>query len=125
MNLIGENTHPYCLLSTRNVVFDPCVEKAKLQITTSGHNWSDTGNGVYNTGNAAEFYEATHNININGATTYSQHLWETCSPNPAGCQPQKRHLDLSSCGMVSWQYGYGVGLQPRRLPECRRCRTAL
>ena len=70
------------------MVFDPCVEKAKLQITTSGHNWSDTQNNAYNTGNAAEFYHAHHNININGATAYVQDLWETCSPNPAGCQPQ-------------------------------------
>ena len=77
-----------CPVPMRRVEFDPCVEKAKLQITTSGHNWSDTGNGAYNTGNAAEFYEATHNININGATTYTQHLFEACSPNPAGCQPQ-------------------------------------
>ncbi len=77
-----------CPVPVRNVVFDPCVEKAKLQITTSGHNWSDTGNGAYNTGNAAEFYHAVHNININGATTYTQDLWQTCSPNPAGCQPQ-------------------------------------
>jgi len=77
-----------CPIPTRNVEFDPCVEKAKLQITTSGHNWSDTGNGAYNTGNAAEFYHAHHNININGATAYTQDLWEACSPNPAGCQPQ-------------------------------------
>ena len=72
----------------RSIEFDPCVEKAKLQITTSGHNWSDTGNGAYNTGNAAEFYHAVHNVNINGTTTYTQDLWEACSPNPAGCQPQ-------------------------------------
>ena len=83
----GDYADP-CPIPTRTVTFDPCVEKAKLQITTSGHNWSDTGNGAYNTGNAAEFYHAVHNININGATTYTQDLWQTCSPNPAGCQPQ-------------------------------------
>ena len=77
-----------CPIPMRTVNFDPCVEKAKLQLTTSGHNWSDTQNGAYNTGNAAEFYHAIHNIHINGATTYSQDLWEACSPNPAGCQPQ-------------------------------------
>ena len=77
-----------CPIPTRTVHFDPCVEKAKLQITTSGHNWSDVSNGAYNTGNAAEFYEATHNIKINGTTAYTQHLWENCTPNPAGCQPQ-------------------------------------
>ena len=83
----GDYADP-CPIPMRTVTFDPCVEKAKLQITTSGHNWSDTGNGAYNTGNAAEFYHAVHNININGATTYTQDLWQTCSPNPAGCQPQ-------------------------------------
>ena len=77
-----------CPIPMRTVEFDPCVEKAKLQITTSGHNWSDTGNGAYNTGNAAEFYHAHHNININGATAHVQDLWQTCTPNPAGCQPQ-------------------------------------
>ena len=78
-----------CPIPTRTLEFDPCVEKAKLQITTSGHNWSDVSNGAYNTGNAAEFYEATHNIKVNGTTAYTQHLWRsTCSPNPAGCQPQ-------------------------------------
>lgn len=77
-----------CPISSHKVEFDPCVEKAKLQLTTTGHNWSDVSNGVYNTGNAAEFYEATHNININGGTVYTQHLWRTCNPNPAGCQPQ-------------------------------------
>ena len=78
-----------CPIPTIPYNFDPCVEKAKLQITTSGHNWSDTNNGAYNTGNAAEFYHANpHNIKVNGNTVYTQDLWETCSPNPAGCQPQ-------------------------------------
>ena len=77
-----------CPIPTRNLQFDPCVEKAKIQITTSGHNWSDTENGAYNTGNAAEFYHAHHNIKVNNAIISTQDLWETCSPNPAGCQPQ-------------------------------------
>ena len=77
-----------CPIPTRSILFEPCVEKAKLQITTSGHNWSDTGNGAYNTGNAAEFYHAQHNIKCNNAVIATQDLWEACSPNPAGCQPQ-------------------------------------
>ena len=80
-----------CPIPTRTVEFDPCVEKANLRIVSSGHNWSSyaagTGN-AYNTGNAAEFYEATHNIKIDGAVAYTQHPWRICSPNPAGCQPQ-------------------------------------
>ena len=87
-----------CPAPMRTVEFNPSVEKAKLQITTSGHNWSDIDNGVYNTGNAAEFYDATHNININGATVYTQHLWETCTPNPAGCQPQNGTWAYSRAG---------------------------
>ena len=87
-----------CPLPTRSIDFEPCVEKAKLQITTSGHNWSDTQNGAYNTGNAAEFYHAHHNINVNGATAYTQDLWENCSPNPAGCQPQNGTWTYSRAG---------------------------
>ena len=78
-----------CPIPMRTVEFDPCVEKANLRIVTTGHNWSDLANyNAWNTGNAAEFYEATHNININGATVYTQHLWRTCNPNPAGCNDQ-------------------------------------
>ena len=77
-----------CPVPVRRVEFDPCVGKANLKLVTTGHNWSSGTNGNYNTGNAAEFYHATHNIKINGATTYTQDLWRTCSPNPAGCQPQ-------------------------------------
>ena len=61
---------------------------AKLKITTSGHNWSSVVAGTgdaYNTGNAAEFYDATHGIKINGQHEFDQHLWRACSPNPAGC----------------------------------------
>ena len=68
--------------------FSEEVEKANLKIITTGHNWSSGTNDAYNTGNAAEFYEATHNIVINDEKTYEQHLWRNCDPNPAGCQPQ-------------------------------------
>jgi hypothetical protein len=87
-----------CPLPTRSIMFEPCVEKAKLQITTSGHNWSDIDNGAYNTGNAAEFYHAVHNIKFNGAVTATQDLWEACSPNPAGCQPQNGTWTYSRAG---------------------------
>lgn len=68
--------------------FPEDTEKANLKIITTGHNWSSGTNGAFNTGNAAEFYEGTHNIKINGSVAYTQHLWRTCNPNPAGCQPQ-------------------------------------
>ena len=71
-----------------NYSFSDKAQAASLKITTTGHNWSSGTNNSYNTGNAAEFYEATHHILVNGQNKYDQHLWRTCSPNPAGCQPQ-------------------------------------
>ena len=73
---------------TMNYKFSDEAQAAKLKMTTTGHNWSSGTNHCYNTGNAAEFYEATHHILINGENRYDQHLWRTCNPNPAGCQPQ-------------------------------------
>ena len=71
-----------------NYHFSENAEAAELKITTTGHNWSSGSNNTYNTGNAAEFYEATHHVLVNGQNKYDQHLWRQCSPNPAGCQPQ-------------------------------------
>ena len=66
------------------------AEKVHLKMITTGHNWSSvvSGGSSYNTGNAAEFYEATHHILINEIPTFDQHLFRACTPNPAGCQPQ-------------------------------------
>ena len=71
-----------------NYSFSENAQSAKLKMTTTGHNWSSGTNGTYNTGNAAEFYEATHHILVNGQPRYDQHLWRTCNPNPAGCNNQ-------------------------------------
>lgn len=65
------------------------VEAATLRILASGHGW-----GSNNSENASEFRESTHKIKINGVYTFDQHLWRTCNPNPAGCQPQSG----------TWQY---------------------
>jgi len=59
------------------------IEKAYLRLLSGGFSWGPT-----NTDNAAEFYDATHNIKINGETEFQQHLWQNCNPNPADCQPQ-------------------------------------
>jgi hypothetical protein len=59
------------------------AEAATLKLVSTGHGWGDL-----NTSNAAEFYEATHNIWVNGVETFEQHNWQTCNPNPDGCQPQ-------------------------------------
>jgi hypothetical protein len=59
------------------------AQAATLKLVSTGHGWGDL-----NTSNAAEFYEATHNIWVNGVETFEQHNWQTCNPNPDGCQPQ-------------------------------------
>jgi len=63
--------------------FDENAVAATLKLVSTGHGW-----GNLNTSNAAEFYEATHNIWINGTETFDQHNWLACNPNPDACQPQ-------------------------------------
>lgn len=75
---------------TVSVNFIANTQKATFRVTTTGHGW-----GENNSSNAAEFYNATHNFYINGsASQYSQHLWNTCNPNPDNCTGQAG----------SWQY---------------------
>jgi hypothetical protein len=62
--------------------FGETAEASTLKIINTGHGWGDL-----NTGNAAEFYNATHKIKVND-DPYDQHLWVVCNPNPDGCQPQ-------------------------------------
>ncbi len=92
------------------VEFAENTEEAHLKIITTGHNWSNTSGGAYNTGNAAEFYDATHHVYVDGNLKYDQRLWQTCSPNPAACQPQNGTWAYNragwcpgSMGMV-WDY---------------------
>ena len=85
--------------------FPEQTQKAVLKITTTGHNWSSGYNNTYNTGNAAEFYEATHHIHVNGVNRYDQHLWRSCSPNPAGCQPQNGTWTYSRSGWCPGSIG--------------------
>lgn len=54
-----------------------------LKLVSTGHGWGDL-----NTGNAAEFYNATHHLWVNGSQTFEQHNWSVCNPNPDACQPQ-------------------------------------
>ena len=68
--------------------FSDQTHAVSLKITNTGHNWSSGTNNTYNTGNAAEFYDATHHVFVNGQNRYDQHLFCNCTPNPAGCQPQ-------------------------------------
>ncbi len=68
---------------TVNYNFMPLTVASTLKLVSTGHGW-----GNNNTGNAAEFYNTTHNIWVNGANTFSQHNWTTCNPNPDACSPQ-------------------------------------
>lgn len=64
-------------------IFPDDAAAATLKLVSTGHGW-----GSNNTGNAAEFYEATHHIWVNEVETFEQHNWNICNPNPDGCQPQ-------------------------------------
>lgn len=66
-----------------NYTFPEEAASAKLKLVSTGHGWGDL-----NTGNAAEFYDATHHIWVNGVSTFTQHNWTDCNPNPDGCSPQ-------------------------------------
>ena len=88
-----------------NYKFSNEAQAAKLKMTTTGHNWSSGTNHCYNTGNAAEFYEATHHIFVNGESQYDQHLWRACTPNPAGCQPQNGTWTYSRSGWCPGSIG--------------------
>ena len=68
--------------------FSNKAQAASLKLITTGHNWSSAqiGGNAYNTGNAAEFYETTHHILVNGQAKYDQHLWRSCYPQPNGCE---------------------------------------
>ena len=70
-------------VENRTMEFPDEAVAAKLKLVSTGHGWGDL-----NTGNAAEFYEATHHIWVNGEETFEQHNWYDCNPNPDACQPQ-------------------------------------
>ena len=63
--------------------------EADFRVVTTGHGW-----GANNTGNAAEFYYAIHNFQVNEANTFTQNMRVDCNPNPDGCTGQ----------MGTWQY---------------------
>ena len=88
-----------------NYPFSDKAQAATLKLTTTGHNWNSCTNNTNNTGNAAEFYEATHHILVNGQNKYDQHLWRACTPNPAGCQPQNGTWAYSRSGWCPGSIG--------------------
>ncbi|MEZ5082079.1 MAG: LamG-like jellyroll fold domain-containing protein [Bacteroidales bacterium] len=54
-----------------------------LKLVSTGHEWGDL-----NSQNAAEFYNATHTIWVNGTQTLINTTGIFAIPNPDGCQPQ-------------------------------------
>jgi hypothetical protein len=71
------------------------TQNAKIRLTTTGH-------GQGNTSNAAEFYDATHSININGSQAFTQYLWRTdCGSNT--CSGQSGTWTTSRAGWCPGQ----------------------
>lgn len=89
IDIVWWETYPFGdysnLQPVENVVhtFAENALAAKLKLVSTGHGW-----GTLNTGNAAEFYNATHHVWINGEEKFEQHNWMDCNPNPDACQPQ-------------------------------------
>lgn len=67
----------------QKISFPPNAFAAKLKLVASGHGWGDN-----NTSNAAEFFNTTHTIWVDGSQAFTHANWMTCNPNPDGCQPQ-------------------------------------
>lgn len=71
-------------VETYNATISDLVEESHLRISNTGHGW-----GANNTSNAAEFFNATHYIDVDATQTFTQHLWNDCNPNPDGCTGQQ------------------------------------
>ena len=69
------------------------VQSSHLRLSNTGHGW-----GNNNTGNAAEFFIATHYIDVDGSETFSQTLWDLCNPNPDGCTGQQGTWQFNRAG---------------------------
>ncbi|MCF8370925.1 MAG: T9SS type A sorting domain-containing protein [Bacteroidales bacterium] len=112
VDVIWQDTYPFGDYANLQPVpmqsrtFPASTQAAKLKVMNTGHGWGDL-----NTGNAAEFYEATHTLKFN-SDPVSQHLWATCNPNPDGCQPQSGtwyHSRAGWCpGAISLVFDYDL-----------------
>jgi hypothetical protein len=91
----------------RTIEFPENAAAATLKLVSTGHGWGDL-----NTSNAAEFYDATHHIWVNGVQTFEQHNWYDCNPNPDACQPQNGtwyHNRAGWCpGAIAQWYDYNM-----------------
>jgi len=80
---------------TNTVTIDPDADAVKIRMTTTGH-------GQGNTDNAAEFKNATHEIWLDDALAFSQHLWkDDCGENE--CSPQNGTWLYSRAGWCPGQ----------------------
>lgn len=68
----------------KSVYLPKGTEEAEIIFSTSGHGW-----GQDNTGNAAEFYHAKHDIMVDDTKEFTQDLWNECNPNPDKCYNQQ------------------------------------
>ena len=69
------------------------ILSSHLRLSNTGHAW-----GSNNSGNAAEFFNATHYIDVDGNETFTQHLWYDCNPNPDNCTGQQGSWQHSRAG---------------------------
>tara|TARA_B110000003_G_scaffold53347_1_gene53057 strand:+ start:148 stop:1722 length:1575 start_codon:yes stop_codon:yes gene_type:complete len=76
-------------VETHNLNISNLVTESHLILSTTGHGW-----GSNNSNNAAEFFNATHYIDVNTQETFIQNLWNICNPNPDNCSNQQG----------TWQY---------------------
>ncbi|MFH0895707.1 MAG: LamG-like jellyroll fold domain-containing protein [Bacteroidota bacterium] len=73
----------------------PNTSALKIRLTNTGH-------GQGNTNNAAEFFDATHAINVNSAPTFTHHLWKAdCGSN--SCTAQAGTYTYSRAGWCPGQ----------------------
>ena len=80
-------------VDTVNYTFPINVQDAELRVSTTGHGW-----GSNNSQNAAEFYHAYNYIFVDGSSTFTQNLWNTCNPNPDNCTGQQGTWTYSRAG---------------------------
>lgn len=89
-----------------NYPLDENVEKAQLNMLLSGHGW-----GANNTNNAAEFYNITNKLYLNG-DSINQNPWNVCNPNPDGCTGQAgtwQHNRAGWCpGAITYPFKYDL-----------------
>ncbi|MEP3836163.1 MAG: peptide-N-glycosidase F-related protein [Algibacter sp.] len=76
-----------------NYTYNLNVVSSHLRLSNTGHGW-----GSNNSENAAEFYEATNFIDVDGVENYTQHLWNDCNPNPDSCTGQQGTWQYSRAG---------------------------